>query len=86
MTLEWRQRTLVHPDYQPGLDLVVVAPNGELAAFCIGWFHTSGPGGKPSGQIEPMGVHPIYRQLGLSKLLQNELFRRMQAWGINCWS
>ena len=37
MTEEWRRAVLRHPAYNPALDLVVVDPAGELAAFCVGW-------------------------------------------------
>ncbi|MBN1135766.1 MAG: GNAT family N-acetyltransferase, partial [Anaerolineae bacterium] len=37
MTVEWRSRTLQQPRYVPDLDLVAVAPDGSLVAFCICW-------------------------------------------------
>ncbi len=80
MTGEWRARTLRCPEYSPDLDLVVEAPDGRLAAFCIGW-----PGrtsdGNPSGQIEPLGVHPDFRLLGLGRAILSEGLRRLYLGG-----
>ena len=44
MTREWRMRTLDRPEHDPDLDLVVVAPDGRLAAFFIGWLNTGSRG------------------------------------------
>jgi hypothetical protein len=35
MTSEWRARTIRMPQYRPELDLVVSAPDGSLAGFCV---------------------------------------------------
>ena len=79
MTVDWRARTLRHPAYHPELDLVAVAPDGRLAAFCVGWFQ-AGP--LPSGQIEPMGVHSDFRQLGLGRAILSEAVRRLVNLGV----
>lgn len=79
MTVEWRQRIRRLPQYTPGLDLVIVAPDGALAAFCIGWLRRDAAG--VAGQIEPMGVHPAYHRLGLGRAILTEALRRMQAYG-----
>jgi mycothiol synthase len=76
MTSAWRARMLHHPDYCAALDLVAVAPDGHLAAFCIGWLDTYL---KPDihGQIEPLGVHPDFRHLGLGRAILFECLRRL---------
>jgi len=43
------------------MDLVAVAQDDRLAAFCVGWIWQD-KSGETSGQIEPMGVHGDYRQ------------------------
>lgn len=78
MTAAWRERTLRHPDYRPDLDLVAVAPDGRLAAFCIGWLER---GPEPAGQIEPLGVHPDFQKLGLGRAILSEALRRLTALG-----
>ncbi len=64
MTIAWRARTLRRPEYVANLDLVAVAPDGRLAAFCICRLHKAPEAS--SGQIEPMGVHQL-RAFGLLK-------------------
>jgi mycothiol synthase len=81
MTAAWRTRTLRQSGYDPDLDLVVIAPDGQLAAFCICWFTEHGPDGRPAGQVEPMGVHPEFRRLGLGRALICENLRRLQMRG-----
>src|SRR5574341_791742 len=69
MTVDWRNRTLQRPEYIPDLDLVAVAPNGQLAAFCICWLAKEASG-NISGQIEPLGVTAAYRRLALGQAIQ----------------
>jgi mycothiol synthase len=83
MTVAWRERTLRMPGYLPDLDLLVEAPDGRLAAFCLGWLCplAAGQTGRKEGQIEPLGVHPEFQQLGLGRALLLEELRRLQAHG-----
>jgi len=78
MTAEWRARTLDAAHHVAEADLVVVAPDGRLAGFCIGWLL---PGEHPAGQIEPLGVLWDYRELGLGAALLTECLRRLVARG-----
>lgn len=82
MTREWRARTLRRPEYRPELDLVAVAPGGRLAAFCVCWFDLHGPGGRPAGQIEPLGVGQEFRRLGLGRAILAEGIRRLHRLGV----
>lgn len=79
MTVEWRARTLRRPEYTSDLDLVAVAPDGRLAGFCIGWLSKNGE--EVSGQIEPLGVHQDFRQLGLGRALLAEALQRLRRQG-----
>jgi mycothiol synthase len=81
MTVGWRRRALQHPDYRPDLDLVVVDPEGQFAAFCIGWFTKSGIAGQPTGQIEPFGVRADLRRGGLGRALLAECLWRLAGYG-----
>jgi ribosomal protein S18 acetylase RimI-like enzyme len=77
MTVEWRQRTLQMPQYRPDLDLVIAAPDGRLAAFCITWLHPNGR----TGEIEPLGVHPDFQRLGLGRAIALAALHRLQTLG-----
>ncbi|MBN1658318.1 MAG: GNAT family N-acetyltransferase [Anaerolineae bacterium] len=80
MTPEWRARTLRHPEYVPDLDLVAVAPDGSLAAFCVAWLDRMSHR-EVSGQIEPLGVHDEHRRLGLGRAILREALRRLHQHG-----
>lgn len=77
MQVDWRQRTLRHPAYRPDLDIVVAAPDGRLAAFCIGWYDAE----LQAGQIEPLGCHADFRKFGLGRVALTEVMARLQALG-----
>ena len=64
MTGEERIAIMRVPTYEPDLDLVLVAPNGELAAFCVCGMEDAENG---VGYTDPIGVHPRYQKLGLGK-------------------
>ena len=63
--------------YSPDFDLVVVAPDGALAASCLAWFDP----GIGVAEIEPMGVHPDHRRKGLAGSLCQEVARRVAERG-----
>lgn len=83
MTAEWRCLTLCDPHYVPELDLVAVAPNGTLVAFCVSWITpplAALTGGRVA-QVEPLGVLPEYQRTGLARALLLEALRRAKAMG-----
>jgi GNAT superfamily N-acetyltransferase len=67
-----------YPDYDPELDVVVVAPDGRFAAFAVGW---TDPASK-MGLFEPVGTRREYQRLGLGKIALWEAMRLMQARGM----
>lgn len=77
MTLEWRRRTMQSPLYRPESDIVVESPTGELAAFCVCWFNEK----ISAGQVEPLGVHVDYRQLGLGNVALSHAVSRLRSMG-----
>ncbi len=77
MTTQCRQRTLNAPGYRSELDLVAVAPDETLAAFCLSWLDPAGC----YGQIEPTGTHPDYVRHGLGRALLAETFHRLAEYG-----
>lgn len=77
MNAAWRRRTLQHPAYKPELDLVVEAPEGRLAAFCVCWFDEP----TRTGQVEPLGRHPDFRHTGVGRVALAAGLHRLQALG-----
>ena len=67
------------PSYQPDLDLVIVNPQGESVAYCMGWIKENHP---KSGYIEPLGTHPDYRRNGFGTALAKECFKRLFSMGV----
>ena len=86
MTLAYRQSIMKAPDYLPELDLVAVAPNGDLAAFCVCQiFPDDSPraGGQKEGWTDPLGSHPNYRGLALARALILSGMRLLRDRGID---
>ena len=77
MTVDWRLRMLNHPNYHKDLDLVAFSPHGRMVAFCIFWHNTA----LNFGQIEPLGVHNDFRNLGLGRVLLTEGIQRLTEGG-----
>lgn len=77
MTVEKHRRVMRLPTYRPELDLVVEAPEGGFAAFCIVWWDPD----SRLGVFEPVGCHSAHRRQGLTKALMAEGLRRLQALG-----
>lgn len=77
MTVDWRTRTLQHPDYTPELDIVVESPDGRLVAFCICWFDKH----RMAGHVEPLGCHKDFRKYALGRVALSEGLSRLQALG-----
>lgn len=75
MTADWRARTLAQPTYKPDLDLVLIAPDGDLCGFCVCWLDGA------QGQVEPMGIRKDMRGQGLGQALLVEGLRRLTARG-----
>jgi ribosomal protein S18 acetylase RimI-like enzyme len=80
MTVAWRTHTLRQPGYRPDLDLVAVAPDGRLAAFCVCWLDPDS-GAPARGQIEPLGVGADFRNPGLGRAILTEGLRRLYLHG-----
>jgi hypothetical protein len=78
MTSAWRERTLCRPEYVRDIDLVALAPDGRLAAFCVGWLLR---GRQSMGQIEPLGVRQGFREAGLGHAILYENLRRLARLG-----
>jgi mycothiol synthase len=65
------------PGYRRELDVVAVAPDGALAAFCLCWIDERAR----VGELEPVGTHPDQQRMGLGLAVVAEGLRRLQALG-----
>lgn len=68
----WYRNVQRAPLYRRDLDLVAVAPDGELAAFCTLWFDDV----TRTAAFEPVGTHPDHQRRGLGRALMAEGLRR----------
>jgi len=78
VTAESYTNVMNAPDYQHELDLVVVAPNGRLAAFALCWLDTV----NKVGLFEPVGTHPDFRRLGLGKAIVTAGLHTLKSHGM----
>ncbi len=74
---QWYRNVQRVPLYRRDLDIVAVAPDGELAAFCTVWFDDV----TRTAVFEPVGTHPNHQKRGLGKAVMSEGLRRAQKLG-----
>lgn len=73
----WYRNIQNAPLYRRDLDLVAVAPDGAIGAFCTIWFDDV----TRSAYVEPLATVPAHRRLGLGRALLTEGLRRLQRMG-----
>lgn len=71
---EWYRNVQRAPLYRRDLDLVAVAPGGELATFATVWFDDV----LRTGAFEPVGTAPEHQRRGLAKAVLYEGLRRLR--------
>jgi ribosomal protein S18 acetylase RimI-like enzyme len=76
--VEWYRKLMQAPGYEPELDLVAVAADGQFGAFALCWVDQAAK----VGQFEPVGTAPAFRRQGLARAVLNEGLRRMRARGM----
>ena len=72
-------RFMQSPVYVPEHEIFVMAPDGQVAAYCIIWTDEI----SRVGHFEPVGTHPDFQRKGLGKSLLFEGLRRLKAEGMN---
>lgn len=84
MTVEYRLAMMRAPQYVPELDLLVIAPDGELAAFCVCSIDEdeNRRTGVKTGWPDPIGVRPRYQGMGLGKTILGAALRRLRQRGL----
>ncbi|HYN88841.1 MAG TPA: GNAT family N-acetyltransferase [Ardenticatenaceae bacterium] len=83
ITAERRLAMMRAPHYDPSLDLVVVAPSGELAAYGMGSVspQENELTGRNDCYADLFATHPAYRGLGLAQALMLSILRLLQGRG-----
>lgn len=74
----YRDNVMRSPHYEPENEIVVVAPDGRLAAFTLIWLdHVN-----KIGLFEPVGTHSDFRRLGLGRAMMLYGLAQMQRRGM----
>jgi mycothiol synthase len=73
----WYRNIQKAPLYRRDLDLVAIAPDGSIAAFCTIWFDDA----TRSACFEPVATIPVHRRKGLAKAVMTEGLCRLQQMG-----
>jgi ribosomal protein S18 acetylase RimI-like enzyme len=73
----WYRSIQSAPLYRRDLDLVALAPDGAVAAFCTIWLDDV----NRTGVFEPVGTVPAYQRRGLGKAVMTEGLRRLKRMG-----
>jgi mycothiol synthase len=83
MTIEERLAILDASCYLPDLDLAVVGPEGDLAAFCLCTIDTeqNERTGRAEGELAILGTRPEHRRLGLGRAVGLDGLRRLKESG-----
>jgi mycothiol synthase len=71
MTVEYRRAMMREPSYSLELDLVAVAPDGTLAAYCTCSIseEENACTGRNEGYVDTIGTHPRFQRRGLARAL-----------------
>jgi ribosomal protein S18 acetylase RimI-like enzyme len=66
------------PGYDPGREVVVESPDGQVAAFTTSWLDEL----NHTGHLEPVGTHRDFRRRGLARAAMLEAMRRLADAGM----
>lgn len=79
-TIDRVKGMMASPEYHDEYDLMVISPDGQPAAYCVGWHEGARAG---NGFIEPVGTHADFRRRGLATAVIKECFARLKRNGIH---
>jgi GNAT superfamily N-acetyltransferase len=74
---DWYRNIQRAPLYRRDLDIVAIAPTGEVAAFCTMWYDDA----TRSGYFAPVGAAPEHQNRGLGRAVMAEAVRRLAEMG-----
>ncbi|HLO16553.1 MAG TPA: GNAT family N-acetyltransferase [Anaerolineales bacterium] len=78
MTTENRLAIMNTSEYDPSLDLIVIAPDGAIVANCICLVNPQ----EKSGSTDPVAAHPRYQNMGLARALLTTGMELLKAHGM----
>lgn len=84
MTIERRLSIIGVDDFDPALDLVAVAPDGRLAAYCVGSISSTENAltRRKDGHTDPVATHPDFQRRGLCRALLSTTMRLLRERGM----
>jgi mycothiol synthase len=84
LTLEQYQHHIKQPDYDPDLDLVVIAKDGTFTGFCEGMIYPydNQKNGRNEGWINILGTRRGFRKQGLGRAMLLTGMHRLKAKGM----
>jgi len=84
MTSEYFQAMLATSAYDPQLHLVVAAPDGSLAGYCLAGLEpaTRGAGDLSEAHTDPVAVHPLHQGRGLARCLLSNALHLLHQRGV----
>jgi GNAT superfamily N-acetyltransferase len=77
-TPELYQKVMGSPGYDPERELVIQAPDGSFAAFCVIWFDNL----NRTGSFEPVGTHRDFHRRGFGRAIMLYGMQKMAAAGM----
>lgn len=84
MTAESHANWLDNPSYSPERDLIAVAPDGTVAAFCFCWIDNddNARNNRMDGWIDMLGTRRGYRKMGLGRAMLLAGLHRLRGDGM----
>lgn len=84
MTRDHRLSIMRNPEYLPELDLLLVAPDGSLAAFCYCTIpkESNEQSGRNEGEIAIVGTRPAYKNRGLGRAMVLTGLQHLKKFGV----
>jgi GNAT superfamily N-acetyltransferase len=74
---DWYRHVQSAPLYRRDLDIVAVAADGSIAAFCTAWFDDV----SRTAYLEPVATVPAHRRRGLARAVIVEALHRLRSMG-----
>jgi ribosomal protein S18 acetylase RimI-like enzyme len=74
----YRDAVMRKPGYQPEREIVVIAPDGQIAAFTMIWLD----GRNKTGQFEPVGTRRAFQRQGLARAMMCHGLHEMRRLGM----